>query len=183
MKLEHKFGQQHNDTTHTRQQRKTTGHCCLSWSLWFDRGFLLWFCCCTVIGSWKVAKPSRHKTQAATHTPHATNHKHQHTQHTAFHKPSRVKPTDPDHTGRAKPSKPSQAKPSRAEPSQAKHTEPHHTTPRHATPRQNRPGQNRPGQNRPGRSKPPLFQGHFQFNENVVDASASSVAALGKGLR
>ena len=47
----------------------------------------------------------------------------------------------------------------------------HNTTPHHVTPRQNRPRQKRA---RPNQARP-LGQGHFQFKENVVDASASPV--------
>ena len=105
------------------------------------------------------------------HTPHAqtTNPRHKpqatsHTQHTTHHKPSQVKPNRTEPSRRAEPSraKPSQATPSQTELNQAT---PHHAKSRHA--KQARPNQARQ-----------VVQSHFQFKENVVDASASPVAAL-----
>ena len=162
--------------TTQRQSRKTLDRSCFLQSLWFDRVFCGGVCsltvcpktiaiCClvTVIGSWKVAKPQPKTTHHTPkpHKPHATSHQPPATSHTPQAKRSQTE-TEPNH---------SQAKPSQAKPSQ---TVPHHTTPSHAMPKQATP---KTGLTRPNQARPDA-QGHFQFKENVVDASASPVAAL-----
>ena len=129
--------------------------------LWFDRGFL--------VGRKTTVKPQKPRSldvssrslalgrqprdgQTAYHTPEP-----QATGHTLPSTPNTPRATS--HTQRATPSRTEPTSP--AKPSQ---TEPHHTTPRQ---KQARPNQARP-----------FGQGHFQFKDNVVHATASPVAAL-----
>ena len=113
-------------------------------------------------------------TTRQSHKPLATHT--QHTQHTTHHQP---RPTH--HAPQAKPRhtvtgswKAANRRSTHTPHARATSHQPHETTPHQVTPRQNRPHQE---QARPHQARP-LGQGQFQFKENVVDASASPVAAL-----